>query len=420
MIKHSTVQPRAPYKSPLHASSLLQIAQEFGTPTYVYFEDTIRNQCRLLKKHLQGVNSRLLYAMKANSHPAILQVIRSEEFGIDAVSPGELHLALRVGFSPGEILYTANNITDEEMHLVQQEGVLLNLGELSRLERFGMAYPGSAICVRLNPQIGSGHHEHVVTAGKATKFGIPVHDIDQVLAIADKYDLRITGIHQHIGSGISTMKVLGEAMNVLLTHARRFPELEFVNIGGGFNIPYRPEDQPIDFENFQATIVSQLQEAKTHETSTLEYWFEPGRFLVAESGVLLVRSNTIKTANGRVFAGTDSGMSQLVRPAFYQAYHEIYNLSNPTASRNTYEIVGNICESGDIFAKGRPVQHIREGDILAIMDAGAYGMSMASVYNLRPLPAEVLVCADGSYKCIQPRQSPEDLIHTLYASYLDH
>ena len=258
-----------------------------------------------------------------------------------------------------------------------------------------------------------------MTAGKSTKFGIPVHDIEQVLAVASKYDLKITGIHQHIGSGISTMKVLGDAINILLAHARRFPDLEFVNIGGGFNIPYRPEDHPIDFENFESTIVSQLLETNLSDNSNLEYWFEPGRFLVAESGVLLVRSNTIKAANGRVFAGTDSGMSQLVRPAFYQAYHEIYNLSNPTAPRNTYEIVGNICESGDIFAKGRPVQHIREGDILAIMDAGAYGMSMASVYNLRPLPAEVLVCSDGTYKCIQPRLSPEDLIHALYASYFD-
>ena len=355
--------------------------------------------------------------MKANSHPSILRIIRSEGFGIDAVSPGELYLARRVGFTPDEILYTANNITDAEMHQVQQEGVLLNLGELSRLERFGMAYPGCAVCVRLNPQIGSGHHEHVVTAGKATKFGIPVHDIDKVLHIALKYNLKITGIHQHIGSGISTMDVLGKAINVLLQHAARFPDLEFINVGGGFNIPYRPEERPIDFENFQSMIVSQLRDAGDNKGNALSFWFEPGRFLVAESGVLLVRSNTIKEANGRIFAGTDSGMSQLVRPAFYQAYHEIYNLSNPTASRHAYEVVGNICESGDIFAKDRPVQRIREGDILAIMDAGAYGMSMASVYNLRPLPAEILVRPDGSHRCIQTRQTSEELIHTLYASY---
>lgn len=357
--------------------------------------------------------------MKANSHPAILEIIRSEGFGIDAVSPGELYLAQKVGFSPEEILYTANNITDEEMHLTQKAGVLLNVGELSRLERFGQSYPGGDICIRLNPQIGSGHHEHVITAGKTTKFGIPVHEISKVLDIANRYHVRITGIHQHIGSGISSMKVLGEAISVLLKHAADFPDLQFVNIGGGFNIPYHPDDTPIDFENFHTSIVSLLKDTNEKANQKLEYWFEPGRFLVAESGALLVRSNTIKEANGRTFAGTDSGMNQLIRPALYQAYHEIFNVSNAQASPASYEIVGNICESGDIFAKNRSVQQIREGDILAIFDAGAYGMAMASIYNLRPFPAEVLIREDRSITCIRTRQSPEDLIHTMFASYFD-
>ena len=187
------------------------------------------------------------------------------------------------------------------------------------------------------------------------------------------------------------MKVLGDAIGVLLENASRFPDLEFMNIGGGFNIPYKPDESPIDFENFQSTIVSLLKKAEHNSGQKLSYWFEPGRFLVAEAGVLLVQSNTIKSANGRVFAGTNSGMSQLVRPAFYQAYHEIYNLTNAQAPLERYEIVGNICESGDVFAKERSVQEIREGDILAILDTGAYGMSMASVYNHRPLPAEVLI-----------------------------
>jgi len=407
-------------KSSFQVNTLLEITNQFGTPTYVYDEQIIRQQCQLLKKHLTGINTRLLYAMKANSHPAILEIIRSEGFGIDAVSPGELYLAQKVGFSPEEILYTANNITDDEMHLTQKAGVLLNVGELSRLERFGQSYSGGNICIRLNPQIGSGHHEHVVTAGKTTKFGIPVHEISKVLEIAKTYNIRITGIHQHIGSGISSMKVLGEAIQVLLKHATDFPHLQFVNIGGGFNIPYHPDDTPIDFENFQTSIVSLLKDTDKKANQKLEYWFEPGRFLVAESGVLLVRSNTIKEANGRTFAGTDSGMNQLIRPALYQAYHEIFNLSNAQASPSSYEIVGNICESGDIFAKNRSVQHIREGDILAIFDAGAYGMAMASIYNLRPFPAEVLIREDGSFTCIRTRQSPEDLIHTMFASYFDN
>ena len=404
-------------KPPFEVNTLLEIAKEFGTPTYVYDERVIRQQCALLKKHLRGIQTRLLYAMKANSHPALLEIIRAEGFGIDAVSPGELYLARKVGFSPQEILYTANNITDDEMHLAQSEGVLLNIGELSRLERFGQAYPGAEVCIRLNPQIGSGHHDHVVTAGKATKFGIPVNDISKILDVTKRHKVRITGIHQHIGSGIPSMHILGKAIRVLLDHATEFPDLNFVNIGGGFNIPYHPDESPIDFENFHSSIVSLLRETDEKANHKLEYWFEPGRFLVAESGILLIRSNTIKEANGLTFAGTDSGMNQLIRPALYQAYHEISNLSNPIAPLSHYEIVGNICESGDIFAKARPVQKIREGDILAIHDAGAYGMAMASVYNLRPTPAEVMIRQDGTVSCIQPRQSPQELVHAMYASY---
>lgn len=406
-------------KPPFEADTLLQIAHEFGTPTYVYDERVIRQQCGLLKKHLSGIKTRLLYAMKANSQPAILEIIRSEGFGIDAVSPGELYLARKVGFTPDEILYTANNITDEEMHLVQQEGVLLNLGELSRLERFGKAYPGADVCIRLNPQIGSGHHEHVVTAGKTTKFGIPIQEIQEILRIANQYDLKITGIHQHIGSGISSMQVLGEAITVLLEHAVAFPDLQFINIGGGFNIPYHSDDTPIDFENFESAIVSLLQRTDEQTNHQLEYWFEPGRFLVAESGILLARANTIKESNERTFAGTDTGMNQLLRPALYQAYHEIINISNVDAAASRYEIVGNICESGDIFAKSRPVQQIREGDILAILDAGAYGMSMASVYNLRPTPAEILIRTDGRIECVLPRQNPKELIDRMFGTYFE-
>ncbi len=407
-------------KRPANIEQLLQVADQFGTPTYVYEEQTIRRQCQLLKQHLTGIQTKLLYAMKANSHPAILKIIQSEGIGIDAVSPAELYLAKRLGFSPSSILYTANNMTDEEMHLVVKEGVLLNLGELSRIERFGQAYPGSKVCVRLNPQIGSGHHSHVITAGKSTKFGIPVDEKDKILDVAARNNLKITGLHQHIGSGIPSMKVLGDAIEVLLETARYFPDLKILNLGGGFSIPYRPDEAPIDFENFHTTILSTLQShAATRDKADLTYWFEPGRFLVAESGTLLVTANTVKEANEKVYAGTDSGMNQLVRPSVYGAYHEIFNLSNPDAARQPYEVVGNICESGDVFAKQRMVQDIREGDFLAIMDAGAYGMSMASVYNLRPLPAEVLVRADGTMENIGRRLSDQALIDQVYGSYFE-
>ena len=412
------MQATPTYKTPASPERLIRAAKKYGTPLYVYEERIIRRQCRLLKQHLKGIRTRLLYAMKANAHPAILDVIRSEGIGIDAVSPAELYLALRAGFEPTDVLYTANNMTDEEMHAVVEQGVLLNLGELSRLERFGRAYPGSDVCIRLNPQIGSGHHVHVVTAGKKTKFGVPVEEIDTVKAIADRHRLRVVGLHQHIGSGIPSMDVLAAAIAVLLESAARFDDLQFLNCGGGFDVPYRPEDVPIDFENFESTVVAMLRAHNGNgRLGELTYWFEPGRFFVAEAGALLVRVNTVKESNGLHFAGTDSGMGHLIRPALYGAYHEIYNLSNPDALRRPYEIVGNICESGDVFAHHRPVQEIREGDILAIMDAGAYGIAMASVYNLRPLPAEVLIRANGKMECIRPGLTHEALVDSLYASY---
>ena len=286
------------YKTPVAPEVLSKIAAQYGTPTYVYDARIIRRQCQLLKKHLSGVPTKLLYAMKANSHPAVLEIIKDEGLGIDAVSPGELQLAKRIGFDPEDILYTANNITDEEMHAVAGEDVLLNLGELSRVERFGQAYPGAEVCVRLNPQIGSGHHEHVITAGKSTKFGIPVQEAEEILEVAASNNLKIVGLHQHIGSGIPSMEVLGQAIAVLLETAGLFPDLKLLNLGGGFSIPYRPEETAIDFENFETTIVSTLKaHASRQNKSDLAYWFEPGRFLVAESGALLVTANTVKHAN---------------------------------------------------------------------------------------------------------------------------
>lgn len=398
-------------KTPFAPDTLLDIARTLGTPAYVYAEEIIRRQCRQLRQHLDGLPLRLLYAMKANSNPAVLRVIHSEGIGIDAVSPGELLLALQLGFAPGQVLFSANNMTDEEMHEAQARGVLLNIGELSRLEKFGQAYPGREVCVRLNPQVGAGHHVHVITAGERSKFGVPVQDIDAVRAVARHYDLRIVGLHQHIGSGILYSDNFWEAIRVLLDAARQFPDVRFLNFGGGLGIPYRPDDAPLDFENFRDSIVAPLQAFREeHPAGDLTFLFEPGRYLVAEAGVLLVRVNTLKTTATRTFAGTDSGMGHLVRPAIYGAYHAIYNLSNPEGPMKTYDVTGNICESGDLFARERAVQEIREGDVLAILDAGAYGTVMASEYNLRPLPAEVLLQQDGTYRLVRRRRSPRELI----------
>ena len=405
-----------PLKTPPYADALLEATERFGTPTYVYAERTIRRQCAQLRQHLDGLPAKLLYAMKANTSPAVLRIIRDEGFGLDAVSPAELALALRLGFAPGDILFSANNMTEEEMDAAHESGVLLNIGELSRLEAYGRAYPGADVCVRLNPKIGAGHHEHVITAGERSKFGIPVEKTSDVQRIARAHGLRIVGLHQHIGSGILDGARLWQAISVLLNAAPDFPDVRFINVGGGLGIPYRPDEQPLQAANFQATVAEPLQAfAREHLGADVQFWFEPGRYLVAEAGVLLVRVNTLKTAYGRVYAGTDSGMGHLVRPTVYGAYHAVTNLSNPDGPLRTYDVAGNICESGDLFAKGRPIQEIREGDVLAILDAGAYGMAMASEYNLRPLPAEVLISSDGTLHLTRRRVSPIELAERLLA-----
>lgn len=401
----------SPLKRPFDPAALLRAAEALGTPTYVYSQRVIQRKIEELHRSLDGIPHRLLYAMKANSNPAVLRIMCEAGLGIDAVSPGELHLARRVGFDPGDILFSANNMTDLEMRDASNEGVLLNIGELSRLDKYGELAPGTKVCIRLNPHIGAGHHEHVITAGEHSKFGIPVEQIGAIQHTASRHGLEIVGLHQHIGSGIMSADTLWQAMRVLLDAAETFSSLRFLNFGGGLGVAYRPGEPPLDLENFAGRVVDPLRSFASRQPSrSLSFWFEPGRYLVAEAGVLLVRVNTMKRNRGRVFAGTDSGMGHLVRPAIYGAYHALYNLSNPSGTLETYDVTGNICEAGDLFARDRDIQKIREGDVLAVLDAGAYGMAMASEYNLRPLPAEVLLASDGELRHVRRRQSYAEIV----------
>lgn len=405
-------------KSAFLPSTLLSIAETHGTPTYVYREQVIADRIQALRTHLSGIPVRLLYAMKANHAPPVLEVMRDHGLGIDAVSPAEMELALRMGFKPADILYSANNMTDAEMDTAVRSGVVMNIGELSRLERFGVDYPGSDVCVRVNPQVGAGHHKHVITAGEKSKFGIPVEQVDRIRNLAQAHGLRIVGLHQHIGSGIMDTQTLWKAISVMLDTARTFDSLRFVNVGGGLGVPYRPEDEPIDLDAFESLIVQPLRSyGATHPNPDLEFRFEPGRFFTAECGILLARVNTIKPTAMRVFAGLDSGMGQLVRPAMYNAWHSVVNLSHPDGPAKTYDIVGNICESADFFAHDREVAELSEGDIVGILDAGAYGMSMASTYNMRPLPAEVWIPTEGPPRLIRKRLSPTEFVSDYMASY---
>lgn len=413
------------FPAPPHADRLIEAAERFGTPLYVYDQATVVERCRRLREAVAGLPVRLLYALKANATPAILRTIRDAGFGFDAVSPGEVALLTRLNVPADAILYSATSLPDDEMDAMQAAGVRLNLDDLERLDRFGRLHPGAAVCVRLNPGQGHGHHRHVVTAGKEAKFGVPVEDVAQVEAVAARHGLRVEGVHMHVGSGVTDPDAMREAAERLADAAARFPDLRYLDLGGGFGVPYRPGEASLDLDRLRALTTHTLDRLAFARAALgfgmegIEVWYEPGRYLVAEAGTLVARVHTLKTVGEgdeqRTFAGTDSGFNQLIRPTLYDAYHGLTNLSNPDGPARRYDVVGNICESGDLFARQRAVQELRQGDLLAIRDAGAYGSAMASTYNLRPLPAEAVLHTDGTLALVRSRRSPEALADALLA-----
>ncbi len=387
-----------------------QLIEKFGSPLYVYDANTIKERFKQLKESISVIkNTKILYACKANSNVEIIKVLTEQGAGIDVVSPGEIYSASLAGCKSQDILFTGNNMSNWELDYAVAQGVLLNVGDLSALERFGKTYPNSDVCIRINPDVGGGHHEHVITGGPESKFGIYFTDVKLALEIAEKYNLKIKGIHQHIGSNILEEKTFLKAIDVLLKSAKDFPHLEFIDFGGGLGIPYKPEDKSLNLNELNKKVAENFKNFCEEYGKDVEFWLEPGRFLVGESGYLLTTVNTIKTNPGYKYVGTDSGFNHLVRPTMYGSYHEIINTSNLDGEKEKVTVCGNICESGDIFARDREISKIQEGDILAILNSGAYGYSMASNYNTRPLPAEVLIDGD-EVRLIRRRENFEELL----------
>ena len=401
-------------KAPPSPDLLVEAAERFGTPVYVSFEETVRQRCRALIQSLDGLPSRALYALKANATPALLRVIADEGLGFDAVSPGELALLVALGVRPERILYTTTSPSDAELATAADSGALVNLDDIERVDAFGRRHRGAEVCLRFNTGVGAGHHRHVVTGGKDAKFGIPIGQVEEAREVASRHQLRVVGLHQHAGSGVRDPEDLWPAVEHLVAVADRFPDLRFVNVGGGLSIPYRPEEVPVDLGRLRTGVAERTLDA-LHAAGhpDAEVWVEPGRYLVAESGVLVTRVHTLKTTSDRTFAGTDSGFNQLLRPTLYDSYHALANLSNPEGPLRSYDVVGNVCESGDLFARQREVQELRRGDLLAILDTGAYGVSMASTYNLRPLPAEVMVRPDGRLDVVRARLTAAELAEAV-------
>ena len=388
---------------------LLQIANEFGTPTYVYDVELIEKQYDKLINAFGNHEVKLHYALKALNNINILKVLKQQGAGLDAVSNEEIQLGLRAGFKPDQILFTPNCVSFEEIQEAVEVGVHINIDNLSVLEKFGQVYGSSkACCVRLNPHIMAGGNSNISVGHIDSKFGISIHQVKHIERIVKHYGIRVTGLHMHTGSDIIDGDVFLRGAQLLYEAATYFPDLEFMDFGSGFKVAYKEGDIVTNIERVGQQISDSFTEFCSSYGRKLELWFEPGKFLVSEAGKFLVKVNVVKQTTSTVFAGVNSGQNHLIRPMFYNAYHHIENISNPSGEPKLYSVVGNICES-DTFGYDRMISEIHVGDILAMHNAGAYGFTMSNQYNARFRPAEVLV-KDGKAHLIRKRETFEDLV----------
>jgi diaminopimelate decarboxylase len=393
----------------LSNTELVKIADEFGTPLYVYDGDKIKEQYNKLTAAFKNTDTVFFYACKALTNVNILKYIKLLGANIDCSSINEVKMALHAGFTAERILYTSNGIAFSEIEEAQSLGVIINIDSLSNLEKFGKKFGHSyPVGIRLRPNIMAGGNLKISTGHEKSKFGIPVEQIDKIISLVDKYNIYINDLHIHTGSEIKDVDVFVKGIEVLFDIIPRFKELQVIDLGGGFKVPYKKGDTETDI-NLLAQKVDELFASHPNPGGKhLQVWFEPGKFLVSACGYFITKVNVIKESGDTTFVGVDSGFNHLLRPMFYDAYHRIENISNPGGDIKTYSVVGNICET-DTFAWDRKLNEVREGDYLVFYNAGAYGFQMASNYNSRFKPAEVLV-ENGTTKLIRQRDVFEDLL----------
>ena len=392
-----------------NASRLTSLCTQYGTPLYLYDGDIIERQYKKLTSAFSTVSLKIKYALKANSSQAILKLMKKLGSGLDAVSIEEVQLGLLAGFTPEEILFTPNGVAFEELKKAVEIGVKINIDNISVLEHFGHDYGDKVpCCLRLNPHIMAGGNAHIQTGHIDSKFGISIYQLRHVERIIKNYNIRINGLHIHTGSEILDSSVFLRVADLMFETAQSFPDLEFIDFGSGFKVAYKDGDAVTDIEELGKELSQRFNDFCKSYGKKLELWFEPGKFLVSECGFLLVRVNVIKQTLSTVFAGVDSGQNHLIRPMFYDSHHHIANLSNPNDKPRIYSVVGYICET-DTLGWDRKISEIREGDILAICNAGAYGFSMSNNYNSRMRPPEVLIYKDKVH-LIRKRETIEDLL----------
>ena len=393
----------------MQAKDLVQLAEQFGSPLYVYDAAKIQSQYKRLTSAFSKVEKlRINYAMKALSNAAILQLLREMGSCIDAVSIQEVQLALHAGYSPDQIFFTPNGVSLEEIEEVSALGVQINIDNLSILEQFGTKHPSVPVCIRINPHVMAGGNANISVGHIDSKFGISVHQLPHLVRIVENTKMNIVGIHMHTGSDILDIEVFLYAAEILFDAARNFKNLEFLDFGSGFKVPYKKDDVETDIEELGRKLSKRFNAFCKEYGKDLTLIFEPGKFLVSEAGYFLAKVNVVKQTTSTVFAGIDSGFNHLIRPMFYGSQHYIENISNPKGKERFYSVVGYICET-DTFANNRRISEINEGDILSFRNAGAYCFSMSSNYNSRYKPAEVL-WLNGEGHLIRAQETFEDLL----------
>lgn len=394
----------------METNTLLQIAQDFGSPVYVYNAEKMVSQYKRLTGAFSKVKQlRLNYAAKALSNISVLKLFNSLGSGLDTVSIQEVKLGLTAGFEPGKIIYTPNGVSLEEIETAAKLGVQINIDNLSILEQFGTKHPSVPVCIRINPHVMAGGNSNISVGHIDSKFGISIHQIPHILRIVENTKMTINGIHMHTGSDILDIDVFLYASEILFETAKNFDNLEFIDFGSGFKVPYKAGDIETNIEELGTKLTKRFNQFCKDYGKELTLAFEPGKFLVSEAGYFLTKVNVVKQTTSTVFAQVDSGFNHLIRPMLYGSQHEIYNLSNPNGKERFYTVVGYICET-DTFANNRRINEITEGDILAFKNAGAYCFTMASNYNSRYRPAEVL-WYNGKAHLIRKRETFEDIMH---------
>ena len=394
----------------MNNNTLLRIAKDFGSPVYVYDSDKIISQYKRLTSAFNKVkNVKINYAVKALSNISVLKLMKYLGAGLDTVSIQEVQLGLAAGFPADQIIYTPNGVSFEEIEQASKLGCQINIDNLSILEHFGSVHPEIPVCIRINPHVMAGGHTNISVGHIDSKFGISIHQIPHILRIVDNTGMTINGIHMHTGSDILDIDVFLYASEILFETAKNFENLEFIDFGSGFKVPYKEGDIETNVEEFGEKLSKRFNEFCKEYGKDLTIAFEPGKYLVSEAGKFLVKVNAIKQTTSTVFAQVDSGFNHLIRPMLYGSQHQIHNISNPKGKERFYSVVGYICET-DTFANNRRIPEIREGDILAFNNSGAYCFTMASNYNSRYRPAEVLWFKKEAH-LIRKRETFDDILN---------